>query len=227
MVTPDNMELHLGDCLEVMRQIPDGTVDMVLTDPPYGIDFQSARIKDKAKRKPKIIGDKETQTAFISEIARILKPTGAVCIFTRWDVQQKVIDEMAVCDMKPRNVLIWDKVIHGMGDLKRAFGSRYESIVFYSAQNFRFNGKRPTDIIKCTRVAASQLVHPNEKPIKLLESLIEPCTVEGGLVLDCFMGSGSTGAACVRTGRRFIGIEKDPQYFQIAKERLEAEVNAG
>lgn len=172
--------LHLGDCLEVLKSLPDASVDMVLTDPPYGIDFQSAWIKDKAKRKPKIIGDKETQIAFIPEIARILKPTGAVAIFTRWDVQQKVIDEMTACGMKPRNVLIWDKVVHGMGDLKRAFGSRYESAVFYSAKEFRFNGKRPTDIIKCTRVAASQLRHPNEKPIKLLESLIEPCTVEGG-----------------------------------------------
>lgn len=180
MVTDEKMVLYLGDCLEIMQNIPDGSVDMVLTDPPYGIDFQSAWIKDKAKRKPKIIGDKETKTAFISEVARILKPTGAVCIFTRWDVQQKVIDEMTDCGMKPRNVLIWDKVMHGMGDLKRAFGSRYESIVFYSAHDFRFNGKRPTDIIKCTRVAATQLKHPNEKPVKLLESLIEPCTVEGG-----------------------------------------------
>lgn len=178
------------------------------------------RIKDKAKRKPKIIGDKETQTAFISEIARVLKPTGAVCIFTRWDVQQKVIDEMAACGMKPRNVLIWDKVAHGMGDLKRAFASRYESIVFYSANDFRFNGKRPQDIIKCARVAANKLQHPNEKPALLLESLILSCTAEGGVVLDCFMGSGSTGAACINTGRKFIGIEKDPQYFQIAKERI-------
>lgn len=217
----DRTMLYMGDCLEIMQSIPDCSVDMVLTDPPYGIDYQSARIKDKAKRKPKIMGDKETQTAFISEIARVLKPTGAVCIFTRWDVQQKVIDEMTAYGMKPRNVIIWDKVVHGMGDLKRSFDSRYESICFYSAHDFRFNGKRPTDIVKCTRVAAGKLAHPNEKPVKLLESLIEPCTAVGAVVLDCFMGSGSTGVACLNTGRCFIGIEKDPHYFQIAKERID------
>lgn len=176
----NRVQLYMGDCLEILQQLPDASVDMVLTDPPYGIDYQSARIKDKTRRKPKIMGDKVTQTDFIAQVARVLKPTGAVCIFTRWDVQQVVIDEMTVHGMKPRNVLIWDKVAHGMGDLRRAFGSRYESIVFYSGKDFRFNGKRPTDIIKCTRVAAAQLRHPNEKPVMLLESLIEPCAIEGG-----------------------------------------------
>lgn len=215
------VELRQGDCLELMKDIPDGGVDMVLCDPPYGISFQSARIKDKARRKPKIIGDEQTQISFIPEIARVIKPSGCVLIFTRWDVQQKVIDEMTACGMKPRNVVIWDKVAHGMGDLKRAFSSRYESIVFYSCPQFRFNGKRPDDLIRCSKVPAGKLVHPNEKPILLLESLIQCCTTAGGVVLDCFMGSGSTGVACMNTGRRFIGMELDEGYFEVAKKRIE------
>jgi DNA modification methylase len=211
--------LH-GDCLELLTNIPDGSVDMVLCDPPYGIDFQSSRIKDKERRKPKIIGDTQTQISFIHEIGRIIKPYGAVCIFSRWDVQQKVIDEMTACGMKPRNVIIWDKVSHGMGDLKRAFAGRYESIVFYSAPEFRFNGKRPQDIVVCPRVPACKLVHPNEKPVELLEKLIRFCTSDGGLVLDCFMGCGSTGVACLNTERCFIGMELDKHYFDIAVNRI-------
>ena len=123
-------ELYNGDCLELMKDIPDGSVDLVLTDPPYGIDYQSARKKDKTKRLPKIINDKEPFVQFVAQLGRIMKPTSCAMIFTRWDVQQKFIDELEKNKLRVRNVLIWDKKIHGMGDLKRAFGSRYESIIF-------------------------------------------------------------------------------------------------
>ena len=214
------IELKQGDCLELMKEIPDHSIDMILTDPPYGIDFQSMRIKDKSRRKDKILNDKKPFTEFIPELSRILKPTGSVMCFTRWDVQQEFIDRFNENDLKVRNVLIWDKVIHGMGDLKKAYGRRYESIIFHSANYFRFNGKRPQDIIRETRVAASKLIHPNEKPLGLLEQLITQCTNEGETVLDLFMGSGSTGVACVNTNRNFIGYELDENYFNIAKKRI-------
>ena len=199
-----------------------GAVDLVLTDPPYGIDFQSHMKKDKTKWMPKIKNDKEPFTGFISEMRRIVKPTGAVMVFTRWDVQQKFIDAMTINGMRPKNIIIWDKVMHGMGDLKRAYGSRYESIIFWANNGFRFNGKRPTDIIRCQRVSASRLIHPNEKPVELLETLIKQCTKPGDTVMDMFMGSGSTGVACVNTGRDFIGIELDKGYFDIAKARIKS-----
>ena len=101
-------------------------------------------------------------------------------VFTRWDVQQIFIDAMRDADVAPNSCIIWDKKIHGMGDLKRAFGSRYESILFHAEHDFRFQGKRPTDIIACPRVAASKLVHPNEKPVDLLQGLIQACCPVGG-----------------------------------------------
>ena len=128
---------------------------------------------------------------------------------------------MTVHGLKPRNVLIWDKVIHGMGDLKRSFGNRYESIIFHSNKDFRFVGKRPTDIIRFTRVSSDKLLHPNEKPVSLLEYLIKISTNENATILDCFMGSGTTGVACVNTDRNFIGIELDDHYFEVAKERID------
>ena len=216
----NSIKLYKGDCLEIMKEIPDKSIDMVLCDPPYGIDFQSMRKKDKRKRMPKILNDKKPFLSFIPEIKRILKPTGCVAIFTRWDVQHLFIDAMKEYEVRPNSCIIWDKKIHGMGDLKRSFGSRYESVLFHAEHDFRFQGKRPTDIIECQRISASKLIHPNEKPVTLLETLITKCCPCGGTVLDAFMGSGSTGVACVNTGRDFIGIELDEHYFEIAKKRI-------
>lgn len=174
------IKLLKGDCLELLRQLPDNSVDLVLTDPPYGIDYQSARRTDRSQWKPKILNDKKPFLAFIPELRRVLKPTGCAMIFTRWDVQQAFIDEMERSGLRVRSVLIWDKLAHSMGDLKRAYGSRYESILFHSGDGFRFPGKRPQDVIACPRVAPNKLVHPNEKPVELLETLISQVTAGGG-----------------------------------------------
>lgn len=214
-------ELYQGDCLELTKDIPDRSIDMVLTDPPYGIDYQSQWKKNKADWMPKIIGDKKPFVAFIPQIKRILRPSGCIMIFTRWDTQQKFIDVMAQSGLRVKSVLIWDKQIHGMGDLKRSYARRYESILFHSGGGFQFNGKRPQDIVSVRRVLPQNLLHPNEKPVELLETLIHQCTREGASVLDLFMGSGSTGVACVNTGRSFIGMELDPGYFETAKRRIE------
>lgn len=107
------VKLLQGDCLELLKDIPDGSVDMVLTDPPYGIDYQSQWKKNKSEWMPKIKNDKRPFIDFIPLIKRVLTPTGCVMVFTRWDVQQKFIDEMNGNGLKVKNVLIWDKEIHG------------------------------------------------------------------------------------------------------------------
>ena len=171
--------IKCGDCLELMKDIPDNSIDLVVTDPPYGISYQSCRV-ERERRKAKILNDEKPFIEFIPEISRILKPSGACAIFTRWDVQQQFIDSMNDNDLKPQNILIWDKVQHGMGDLRRSFGSRYESILFHANKDFRFQGKRPTDILRFQRVSASKMVHPNEKPVQLIEYLIDKCCAGGG-----------------------------------------------
>lgn len=211
--------LHCGDCLEILQTLPDNSVDMVLTDPPYGINFQGNG-GNKRTRFEKILNDKTPFVEFIQHLPRILKPTGCAMIFTRWVVQQVFIDELIKHGLKPKNIVIWDKMAHGQGDLKRAFGSRYESIIFVANNEFRFNGKRPTDIVQCMKINSLHLIHPNQKPVALLENLIEKCTKENQTVLDCFMGSGSTGIACFNTNRKFIGIELDKKYFELSQSRI-------
>lgn len=218
-------KIYNADCLEKMKDIPDGSVDTLVVDPLYGIDYQSARRTDKNERFDKILNDKKPFTDFIPLLPRILKSTSAVYIFTRWDVQQAFIDEMQDNGMKVKNVLIWDKVAHSMGDLETSYGSRYESILFSSMKDFRFQGNRPTDIIRINRVSADRLVHPNEKPVDIIRRLILDSTPENGVVLDCCCGSGTTAIAAIREKRNWICIEKSEEYFNIAKKRIENELN--
>lgn len=159
-----------------MKEIPDGSVDLVLCDPPYGIDYQSSRGIDKSKRHPKILNDKRPFTDGIELIKPLLRKSWGVLLFTRWDVQQTFIDELNTCGLKTKSVIIWNKVSHGMGDLKRSFGSMYESILWVPMEQFTFPQKRPKDIITCQKISGDKLVHPNQKPTELLESLITAVT---------------------------------------------------
>lgn len=214
------------DCLEGMKEIPDGSVDLVITDPPYGISYSSNRVKDKAKRLGGIINDEKPFTDFIKDALRIVKPTGAVYIFTRWDVQQHFIDAVSDNGRRVKSVCIWDKGSHGMGNLKASHGPRYESILFVPGRDFRFPGKRPQDIIPVPKVPTKALVHPNEKPVALIEKLITDASRRGAIVLDPFMGSGTTAVACLRTGRHYIGFELDGKYHAIAQQRIADTVDA-
>lgn len=204
----------------MLKTLPDNSVDLLLTDPPYGIDYQSAWCKDKTKRMSKILNDKKPFTDFIPLIKSKLTKTGGMLCFTRWDVQQIFIDEFIRNDLKPKNVLIWDKKSHSMGDLKKGFGGRYESIIWIPNNDFKFKNGRPQDLISVPRVPPCKLIYPNEKPVKLLEFLIEKTTLQNATVLDCFMGSGSTGVACINTNRNFIGVEINEKYYKIAEERI-------
>jgi len=216
-------EVYLGDCCALIKQIKPASIDVCITDLPYGIDYQSARRINKNSRFDKIANDKQPFVDFIKHLPRVMKNTGAIYLFTRWDKQQAVIDELVKYDMPPKNVLIWDKGNHSMGDLKRAYASRYESIVFCPMPNFQFQNGRPDDIVFCNKVPPEQLVHPNEKPIKLLQKLILDSTRIGDVVLDCTCGSGTTLLAAIKEKRRFIGFELDKRYYDIAHKRIAQE----
>lgn len=208
------------DCLVGLQMLPDKCIDTVITDLPYGIDYQSNHRVDKF---PKIANDKKPFVEFIKHIPRVLKDTGAVYLFTRWDVQQPVIDEMEDCGLDVKNVIIWDKGNHTAGDLKRSYGYIYESIVFHSAKDFEFQDKRPIDIIHCMRVSADKMVHPNEKPVTLLRRLILDSTPPYGVVLDATMGSGTTMLAAIKEKRQYVGFELDKHYYDVAKKRIDNE----
>lgn len=211
------VELILGDCMEAIGVLEDGSIDAVITDPPYGISYKSG-MRD---RFDVIAGDDVTQVDFIGEVTPKLRDTGCMAVFSRWDVQQKVADAMSAAGLDVTSIIVWDKDSHGMGDLKKGFAPGYETIVFGAMQGFSFPTRRPKNIIRVKKVGGGELVHPNEKPIPLLRWIIEAVTRPGDVVLDCYMGSGTTGVACKQTGRDFVGMEIDPRYYNVAQGRIE------
>jgi site-specific DNA-methyltransferase (adenine-specific) len=220
--TPNVDTIIQGDCLEVMKEIPDKSIDLVLTDPPYGIDYQSSWRTDKSKRFDKISNDKSPFLAWLPEAYRLLKDDGALLCFCRWDVQENFRDAITQSEFKIKSQVIWDREVHGMGDLNGAFAPCHDIIWFATKGNFRFYSTRPASVIRCQRLDASGMIHPNQKPIGLFEKLIIPCSDIGQNVLDPFLGSGTTAVAAKRTGRHFIGIELSPEYCEIARKRVAA-----
>ena len=210
------VDLRLGDCLELMKNIPDGYVDLVLTDPPYGMAFKSNHRKEKYNE---IKNDKSLEwlEKYVGECFRILKYNTAVYFFCSWhnvDVFKQAIEKK----FKIKNILIWEKNNTSMGDLKGSYAPKYEMIIFAHKGRKLLNGFRYADIIKANRTGNK--LHPTEKPVDLLELFIKNSSDENAVVFDGFMGSGSTGVACVNTNRHFIGIELDEGYFNIAKKRI-------
>ena len=231
------VKLMQGDCLERMKEIAAGSVDMVLTDPPYGISYKSGRqgydrrsylksrehIKVRESYFQKIANDDELPVAWLPDAFRVLRDGGSIYAYAHWRKAGPLCDAMEAAGFKVKNMIVVAKSNHGMGDLKGAFAPKHEFLIFASKGRhlLDFPDGREKDVwhlpIKFT---GSRKHHPNEKPLSWLAKPIEHSAPDGAVVLDPFMGSGTTGVACVNTGRKFIGIELDPDYFAIAENRI-------
>ena len=122
---------------------------------------------------------------------------------------------------KLKNIIVWNKNNHGTGDLKGAYAPKHEFILFGHKGRTLLREKRIPDIIDCSKVLSKKLTHPTEKPQELLEIFIKQSSDEGSIIFDGFMGTGSCGIAAKKLNRKFVGIELDEKYFNIAKDRLE------
>jgi len=242
------MQLLHGDCLELMKTIPDKSIDMVLTDPPYGT----------TACKWDVVIPFEPMW---NELKRITKDNGAICLFGSepfsshlrmsnlkmfkydWIWNKNISANFMTAKLKPMNR---NELIHVFSNGNTANNNR-NNMVYYPQGLIRVNLKkknrkdkngghnwnrpsRKEEIYQeFTNYPYSDLnfkhdkekLHPTQKPVALLEYLIKTYTLENETVLDFTMGSGSTGVACVNLNRKFIGIEKDDKYFEIAKQRIE------
>jgi DNA modification methylase len=203
----NGITIYHGDCRDILPNIP--PVDLIVTDPPYGIDYQSSRRTDKAQWKDKIVGDKE----FPLWLFDIAHPKNALYVWCRWDILPNL--------PKPKSFIAWDKGVHSMGDLEGEWGRQWEACAFYPYEGHKFK-YRPHDVIRTIRVNPANLVHPNEKPVSTIIGVIDPN--EGDSILDPFMGSGTTLRAAKDLGRKAIGIEIEEKYCEIAAKRLSQEV---
>lgn len=210
--------MYHGDALEVLPTLKDQSVQAIIIDPPYGIAYQSNH-RTGGKFDP-LHGDEKPFLGWGAESYRVTANDGCILCFCRWDTQEAFIEELRSANWLVKSQVIWDKGNHSMGDLKGEFGLRHELILFARKPDFAFPGRRPVSIIFSPRVGSNQMVHPTEKPVKLLEELIGYVTVKGDTVLDFTMGSGSTGVAAVKMNRFFIGVELDKGYYELASTRI-------
>jgi DNA modification methylase len=219
------IQLYKGDALEVMPALKAGVADAVIADPPYGIDYQSARRTDSRLWKAKIANDTQPFVWWLHPCARVLSRPACCLCFCRWDVQEPFRLAMTWAGFDVKSQVVWDREAHGMGDLNGSPAPQHDVLWFGTMGPFKFHGSRPSTVVRSLRLGGEELKHPNQKPTGLLENLVHQYAPEGGTVLDPFMGSGTTGVACVMTGRRFIGIELEDKYFALSVKRIEQSVS--
>jgi site-specific DNA-methyltransferase (adenine-specific) len=191
------IDLIHGDCLEEMKKIPDGSVDLVLTDPPYGLNIEYSQYEDTEENLQFLV-DK-----FIPEARRIAK---RVVVFPGINNIWKYPKADWVACWFYGTTGSWGKIGY----------NSWQPMLFYGKNNRRYG----LDTIKYSKMEKRYPGHPCSKPLGLMEQLVARFSDEREIVLDCFMGTGSTGVACKKLNRNFIGIELDETYFNIAKERI-------
>lgn len=218
----DHVTLYHGDCRDVADAIPSGSVDLLLTDPPYGMAFVSgwSAAKQTVKSDGVRQGVRVVRSA-LNELDHTLAADAHALVFCHWESWPDFYDNL--CHLFPiRNALIWYKSGGGMGDLRHEYAKDYEVILFGAKSRSReLRGKRTGAVLSgYKRVPAGKRDLPFQKPVDLLASLIERHAPEGGTVLDPFVGSGSTLVAAKVVGRRAIGVELDEARCEIAARRL-------
>ena len=219
------IDLRHGDCLEVMQNIPDGSVDLVVTDPPYKIQTSGAGLYKQADKQyvKELCGMKDGfSPAILDELCRVMKKIN-IYIFC----SQKQIIPLLEYFVKGKgcnwNLLTWHKT-----NPVPACGNKYltdtEFILFFREKGVPIYGEFKTKftyyVTPLNQKDKKRFGHPTIKPLEIVQNLILNSSAENDVVLDPFVGSGTTGVACVNTGRRFIGMELDTDYFDIAKQRI-------
>jgi site-specific DNA-methyltransferase (adenine-specific) len=209
------------DTLELMSRMPDEVIDLIVTDPPYLINYKTNRRKGNHKFSETIPNDDnpELMKQYIKECHRVLKNDTAMymfCSFDKIDFFKSEIEKYFTV----KNIIIWRKNNHTAGDLEAQFGKQYEMIILANKGRRPFNGDRLTDVWDFKRVSSDKLLHQNQKPIELIKRCIIKHSNVGDVVFDGFMGSGTTALAALELDRHFIGTEIDEYYFGVAEERI-------
>lgn len=212
------IDLRLGDCLEVMKELPDNSVDCLITDPPYSIGTTSTGNRgswlDNNLIRP-FFG------IWFSEVKRILKKEADWYINTDWRTYP-FLYPIATDFLSVKNCIVWDYEWIKAGSHYRF---SHEFILYGNKEDgYKRKFEPSKDNRDVWRIPPVNFTvaknHPAEKPVELINKMLVNSTKNGDVVLDTFMGSGSTGVACKSLGRSFIGIEISPTYFEVAGHRI-------
>ena len=241
-VTIGDCTLYRGDCLEVLPTL--GKVDAVVTDPPYssGGAFRGDRTQRTAAKYlgsynsttagqlPEVVGDSRDSlgwafwaTLWATRCHDVIRDGGVFVTFTDWRQMPNATNVLQAAGFVWRGLAVWDK-----GGSVRPMSGRFAHQCEFIAWGTRgaigwdFERECVAGVFRSNAVSSDDRNHQTEKPVEVLEAMLG-ITQRGETILDPFMGSGTTGVACIRTGRKFIGCEIEPKYFEIACRRIEAE----
>jgi site-specific DNA-methyltransferase (adenine-specific) len=241
-------QLFNEDALSGLDKIPDGSIDLILTDPPYGLGKDYGNDSDKQASTEYLAWTEKWITAALPK----LKPTGSLYIFLTWRYSPEIF-VMLKQRMTMLNEIIWDRRVPSMGGSVRSFTSVHDTIGFFAKdKGYYFDldavripydaetkkarsrsifvgakwlelGYNPKDVWSVSRLHKEdpeRADHPTQKPLEIIERMVRASCPPDGIVLDLFMGSGTTAIAAKRCGRHFVGFELNPEYCQIIQDRL-------
>lgn len=216
-------KIHLGDCLELMKELPDKCIDLVLTDPPYNASNTTITCADRHYSTINAEWDKNfNPIPYLNECKRILKNGGSMLFFCSYHLLGTYLNWN---ELKLQQIIHW-QCTNPFPAIAKVYSPAIEYIVWYSTPNYTFNKEfTKTNVILNNKAhqVDGKINHPSVKPTNLIEKLLLVHSNENDLILDCFSGSGTTAVACHNLKRRFICIEKDYDYWKSSVERLERE----
>lgn len=230
------VELHNEDCFDTISKLPNESVDLILTDIPYcvSMDNNFQTMKDRKGRNGIDFGewDKTFDVRQLGLLTRVLKPNGSVVIFHSFEQYSDVRCAMENAGLVCKDKILWQKTNPMPRNRDRRYICDCEIASWYTFPKAKWTFNRQNDTYESMVMqypsesgSAFKRYHPTQKNVKLMQKLVQIHSNEGGVVFDPFMGSGTTGVACVSTNRDFIGVEVDKKYFDTATKRIKESNN--
>ena len=228
--TPERVKLVCGNCTEILTKIPNETIDLLITDPPYKTTSRGnagnsgGMLQKDINKKGQVFTYNDIDCEeYAPEFYRILKDGSHCYVMTNHVNLIHMLNTFTNAGFHFIKSLVWDKGNKIMGQY---YMSQFEYILFFrKGKGVRINNCGTGDILSVKNIKTKgedgKNLHDTEKPVELMQILIENSSKENGVVIDPFMGIGSTGVACLNTNRKFIGIEIDSKYYDIAQSRLQ------
>lgn len=226
--------IYTGDALVAMRELPGDCLDAVITDPPYCSGGFSESNKSRAagqglrseniRRLGWFIGDNMgaaglswLMRCLAVESQRTVKRTGSLLIFCDWRMHAILVPAIESSGLRHQNLLIWNKGSMGLGF---GFRHQHELIMHFTLGAPEYHDAGTSNVITAGRMPAQSRLHQTQKPLELMAYLVRVVVPPGGIVVDPFVGSGSTAAACKQLGRRYLAFEIDPDTAEMARQRV-------
>jgi DNA modification methylase len=229
---PAMNEIHHMDKMVMLNALPDEHVDLEIFDPPYGKGYKAGEKRSngkKARRFSSETFDDKLDTSFLPEAYRVLKPNGALYLFTQWDVEPIWREAMIKAGFQVKMLIIWDKRNWGVGDLSY-YGCQTEMILFAVKGKHKLNWpKREGNLWVLTKLDTinneGNFDNPTQKPETLIRRIITRSSNRGDIILDCFVGSGTTARAAQTLHRNFYACDNSEYQVSIARGRIAKPVN--